>query len=82
MLAEQVDNGFTICLERGDKFGRRPARLELRGLPHRPKPGAPGGFNLKGIVTQDRQPKLAEHFLRERWARRDPDDETSWPHAD
>jgi beta-glucuronidase len=33
-----------------------------------------GGFNLKGVFTRDRQPKLAAHFLRERWARFDPED--------
>ena len=26
-----------------------------------------GGFNLKGVFTRDRQPKLAAHYLRERW---------------
>jgi beta-glucuronidase len=41
-----------------------------------------GGFNLKGVFTRDRQPKLAAHFLRERWARPVPDDDTGWPHAD
>jgi beta-glucuronidase len=33
-----------------------------------------GGFNLKGVFTRDRQPKLAAHFLRERWAHLDGDD--------
>lgn len=26
-----------------------------------------GGMNLKGIFTRERQPKMAAHFLRERW---------------
>ncbi|MGN6814100.1 MAG: beta-glucuronidase [Thermomicrobiales bacterium] len=26
-----------------------------------------GGLNLKGVFTRERQPKLAAHFLRERW---------------
>ena len=26
-----------------------------------------GGMNLKGVFTRDRRPKLAAHFLRERW---------------
>ena len=26
-----------------------------------------GGMNLKGVFTRDRQPKMAAHFLRERW---------------
>lgn len=42
----------------------------------------PGGFNLKGVFTRDRQPKLAAHFLRERWAHLAPEDETGWPQAD
>ncbi|NOZ29747.1 MAG: beta-glucuronidase [Chloroflexi bacterium] len=28
-----------------------------------------GGLNLKGVFTRDRRPKMAAHFLRERWAR-------------
>jgi beta-glucuronidase len=28
----------------------------------------PGGLNRKGVFTRDRQPKMAAHFLRERWA--------------
>lgn len=31
-----------------------------------------GGFNLKGVFTRDRQPKLAAHFLRERWTGDEP----------
>ena len=31
-----------------------------------------GGMNLKGIFTRDRQPKMAAHFLRERWSRERP----------
>jgi len=27
-----------------------------------------GGMNLKGVFTRARQPKMAAHFLRERWA--------------
>jgi beta-glucuronidase len=27
-----------------------------------------GGLNLKGVFTRDRRPKMAAHFLRERWA--------------
>ncbi len=27
-----------------------------------------GGMNLKGVFTRDRRPKMAAHFLRERWA--------------
>jgi beta-glucuronidase len=27
-----------------------------------------GGMNLKGVFTRERQPKMAAHFLRERWA--------------
>lgn len=41
-----------------------------------------GGFNLKGVFTRDRQPKLAAHFLRERWSRHDEDAELGWPSAD
>jgi putative sterol carrier protein len=26
-----------------------------------------GGLNLKGVFTRDRRPKMAAHFLRERW---------------
>jgi hypothetical protein len=26
-----------------------------------------GGMNLKGVFTRERQPKMAAHFLRERW---------------
>jgi len=26
-----------------------------------------GGMNLKGVFTRDRRPKMAAHFLRERW---------------
>ncbi len=29
-----------------------------------------GGFNLKGVFTRDRQPKMAAHLLRERWTGR------------
>lgn len=28
-----------------------------------------GGLNLKGVFTRDRRPKMAAHFLRERWTR-------------
>jgi beta-glucuronidase len=31
-----------------------------------------GGLNLKGVFTRDRRPKMAAHFLRERWANRKP----------
>jgi|GEM_PF-6978 len=31
-----------------------------------------GGMNLKGVFTRDRQPKMAAHFLRERWAATPP----------
>ena len=31
-----------------------------------------GGMNLKGVFTRDRQPKLAAHFLRERWTQARP----------
>ncbi len=27
-----------------------------------------GGLNMKGVFTRDRRPKMAAHFLRERWA--------------
>ena len=27
-----------------------------------------GSLNYKGVFTRDRQPKMAAHFLRERWA--------------
>ncbi len=27
----------------------------------------PGGLNQKGVFTRDRRPKMAAHFLRERW---------------
>ncbi len=27
-----------------------------------------GGMNLKGVFTRDRKPKMAAHFLRERWS--------------
>jgi beta-glucuronidase len=27
----------------------------------------PGRLNLKGVFTRDRRPKMAAHFLRERW---------------
>ena len=37
-----------------------------------------GGFNLKGVFTRDRQPKLAAHFLRERWTGPDAD-AGGWP---
>ncbi len=30
-----------------------------------------GGLNLKGVFTRDRRPKMAAHFLRERWANKD-----------
>ena len=26
-----------------------------------------GGINYKGVFTRDRRPKMAAHFLRERW---------------
>ena len=26
-----------------------------------------GGYNLKGVFTRDRRPKMAAHYLRERW---------------
>lgn len=29
-----------------------------------------GGINYKGVFTRDRRPKMAAHFLRERWARK------------
>jgi beta-glucuronidase len=29
--------------------------------------GRPGGINHKGVFTRDRRPKLAAHYLRERW---------------
>jgi len=29
-----------------------------------------GGLNHKGVFTRDRQPKMAAHFLRERWAKK------------
>jgi len=29
--------------------------------------GRVGGMNLKGVFTRDRQPKMAAHFLRQRW---------------
>jgi putative sterol carrier protein len=29
-------------------------------------------MNLKGVFTRDRQPKMAAHFLRERWSRERP----------
>jgi beta-glucuronidase len=29
-----------------------------------------GGINHKGVFTRDRRPKMAAHFLRERWARK------------
>jgi beta-glucuronidase len=29
-----------------------------------------GGMNLKGVFTQDRKPKMAAHFLRERWQKK------------
>jgi beta-glucuronidase len=29
-----------------------------------------GGINHKGVFTRDRRPKMAAHFLRERWAKR------------
>ncbi len=29
----------------------------------------PAGLNLKGVFTRERQPKMAAHFLRERWTR-------------
>lgn len=41
-----------------------------------------GGFNLKGVFTRDRQPKLGAHFLRERWAQPDPEERADWPQAD
>jgi len=28
-----------------------------------------GGFNRKGVLTRDRRPKVAAHFLRERWGK-------------
>ena len=28
-----------------------------------------GGFNRKGVLTRDRRPKAAAHFLRERWGK-------------
>jgi beta-glucuronidase len=28
-----------------------------------------GGMNLKGVFTRDRKPKMAAHFLRERWSK-------------
>jgi beta-glucuronidase len=27
-------------------------------------------MNLKGVFTQDRKPKMAAHFLRERWQKK------------
>jgi beta-glucuronidase len=27
----------------------------------------PGGLNTKGVFTRDRRPKMAAHFLRQRW---------------
>lgn len=30
----------------------------------------PGGLNHKGVFTRDRRPKMAAHFLRERWGGR------------
>ncbi|RME64623.1 MAG: beta-glucuronidase, partial [Caldilineae bacterium] len=29
----------------------------------------PAGMNFKGVFTRDRRPKMAAHFLRERWVR-------------
>ncbi len=29
--------------------------------------GRAGGINDKGVFTRDRRPKLAAHYLRERW---------------
>jgi len=29
--------------------------------------GRAGGMNHKGVFTRDRRPKMAAHFLRERW---------------
>ena len=26
-----------------------------------------GGYNLKGVFTRERKPKMAAHYLRERW---------------
>jgi beta-glucuronidase len=26
-----------------------------------------GGLNRKGVFTRERQPKMAAHFLRQRW---------------
>jgi putative sterol carrier protein len=31
--------------------------------------GRAGGLNHKGVFTRDRRPKMAAHFLRERWTR-------------
>ena len=30
-----------------------------------------GGLNLKGVFTRDRRPKMAAHFLRSRWAKKE-----------
>ena len=30
--------------------------------------GRPGGLNTKGVFTRDRRPKMAAHFLRQRWS--------------
>jgi beta-glucuronidase len=34
--------------------------------------GRAGGMNLKGLFTRDRRPKMAAHYLRQRWARAKP----------
>ena len=33
--------------------------------------GRVGGMNHKGVFTRDRRPKMAAHFLRERWTAQD-----------
>lgn len=32
-----------------------------------------GGMNYKGVFTRDRKPKMAAHYLRERWAKKPED---------
>lgn len=32
-----------------------------------------GGINYKGVFTRDRKPKMAAHYLRERWAKKPED---------
>jgi beta-glucuronidase len=34
--------------------------------------GRAGGMNHKGVFTRDRRPKMAAHFLRERWVTQEP----------